>query len=98
MTRSEEEMHVGTERREAGRARLRKYVVTKEQQQTIPVRHEEVRVERQPITEENRGDALAGPEIRNRDKPSPGAPRSPDQLLCRCASCCIWLSPPPDVE
>ena len=63
MTRSEEEMHVGTERREAGRVRLRKYVVTEEEQRTIPVRHEEVRVEREPITEENRGDALAGPEI-----------------------------------
>ena len=28
MTRSEEQLLVGTERREAGRARLRKYVVT----------------------------------------------------------------------
>ncbi|MGK5693810.1 DUF2382 domain-containing protein [Streptomyces sp. URMC 128] len=63
MTRSEEEMHVGTERREAGRVRLRKYVVTEEEQRTIPVRHEEVRVEREPITEENRGDALAGQDI-----------------------------------
>ncbi|EKX67234.1 DUF2382 domain-containing protein [Streptomyces ipomoeae] len=63
MTRSEEEMHVGIERREAGRVRLRKYVVTEEQQQTIPVRHEEVRVEREPITDANRGDALAGPDI-----------------------------------
>jgi uncharacterized protein (TIGR02271 family) len=63
MTRSEEEMHVGTERREAGRARLRKYVVTEEEQRTVPVRHEEVRVEREPITEENRGDALSGPDI-----------------------------------
>lgn len=63
MTRSEEEMHVGVERREAGRARLRKYVVTEEQQQTVPVRHEEVRVEREPITEANRDQALSGPEI-----------------------------------
>lgn len=63
MTRSEEEMHVGVERRESGRARLRKYVVTEEVQQTVPVRHEEVRVEREPITDENRGDALSGPEI-----------------------------------
>jgi uncharacterized protein (TIGR02271 family) len=63
MTRSEEEMHVGTERREAGRIRLRKYVVTEEQQQTIPVRHEEVRVEREPITDANRDAALSGPEI-----------------------------------
>lgn len=63
MTRSEEEMHVGTERREAGRARLRKYVVTEEQQRTIPVRHEEVRVEREPVTDANVGEAMAGPDI-----------------------------------
>ncbi|MEV0241766.1 PRC and DUF2382 domain-containing protein [Streptomyces sp. NPDC050674] len=63
MTRSEEEMHVGVERREAGRARLRKYVVTEEQQYTVPVRHEEVRVEREPITESNRDRAMAGPDI-----------------------------------
>ncbi|MFE9773335.1 PRC and DUF2382 domain-containing protein [Streptomyces sp. NPDC005931] len=63
MTRSEEEMHVGTERREAGRARLRKYVVTEEQQMTVPVRHEEVRVEREPITDANRADAMTGPDI-----------------------------------
>ncbi|WP_221351089.1 PRC and DUF2382 domain-containing protein [Streptomyces beigongshangae] len=63
MTRSEEHMHVGAERYEAGRARLRKYVVTEEVQQTVPLRHEEVRVEREPITDANRGDAMAGPEI-----------------------------------
>jgi uncharacterized protein (TIGR02271 family) len=63
MTRSEEEMYVGTERREAGRARLRKYVVTEEQQVTVPVRHEEVRVEREPITDANIDKAMAGPEI-----------------------------------
>lgn len=63
MTRSEERMRVGTERREAGRARLRKYVVTEEQQQTVPVRHEEVRVEREPITDATRDAATSGPEI-----------------------------------
>jgi uncharacterized protein (TIGR02271 family) len=63
MTRSEEELSVGTRQREAGRARLRKYVVTEEVQQTVPVRHEEVRVEREPITDENRDAALSGPEI-----------------------------------
>lgn len=63
MTRSEERMRVGTERRETGRARLRKYVVTEEQQQTVPVRHEEVRIEREPITDANRGAATSGPEI-----------------------------------
>jgi uncharacterized protein (TIGR02271 family) len=63
MTRSEERMHVGTERHEAGRARLRKYVVTEEVQQTVPVRREEVRVEREPITDANRDAALSGPDI-----------------------------------
>ncbi|GGY20593.1 DUF2382 domain-containing protein [Streptomyces djakartensis] len=63
MTRSEERMHVGVERRATGRARLRKYVVTEEVQQTVPVRHEEVVVEREPITEENRDEALSGPDI-----------------------------------
>ncbi|MGW6486796.1 DUF2382 domain-containing protein [Streptomyces sp. NPDC055056] len=63
MTRSEEEMHVGVERQEVGRARLRKYVVVEEQQQTIPVRHEEVRVVREPVTGADLDDALSGPEI-----------------------------------
>jgi uncharacterized protein (TIGR02271 family) len=63
MTRSEEELRVGTERREAGRARLRKYVVTEDEQRTVPVRREEVRVEREPITEGNVDQALDGPDI-----------------------------------
>ncbi|MER7110005.1 PRC and DUF2382 domain-containing protein [Streptomyces sp. NPDC000229] len=63
MTRSEEHMHVGVEQREAGKARLRKYVVTEEVQQTIPVRHEEVVLEREPVTDANRDAALSGPEI-----------------------------------
>jgi uncharacterized protein (TIGR02271 family) len=63
MTRSEEELRVGTAERERGRARLRKYVVTEEVQQTVPVRREEVRVEREPITDANVDRALEGPEI-----------------------------------
>ncbi|GHJ93904.1 photosystem reaction center subunit H [Streptomyces sp. NE5-10] len=63
MTRSEERMHVGTEEVETGHVRLRKYVVTEEVQQTVPVRHEEVRVVREPITDANRDEALSGPEI-----------------------------------
>ncbi|MDQ0736599.1 PRC and DUF2382 domain-containing protein [Arthrobacter agilis] len=63
MTRSEEQLHVGTERREAGRARLRKYVVTENVTETVPVSREEVRVEREPITDANRGDAYDGPAI-----------------------------------
>jgi uncharacterized protein (TIGR02271 family) len=63
MTRSEEELRVGTASREAGRARLRKYVVTEQVQKTVPVRREEVRVEREPITDENIDEAMSGAEI-----------------------------------
>ncbi|GAB1329230.1 DUF2382 domain-containing protein [Streptomyces sennicomposti] len=63
MTRSEERLHIGVESREVGRARLHKYVVTEEVEQTVPLRHDEVRVEREPITDANRDAALAGPEI-----------------------------------
>jgi stress response protein YsnF len=48
MTRSEEELIVGTRRKVRGRARLRKYVVTEHVQRTIPVQREEVRVEYEP--------------------------------------------------
>jgi uncharacterized protein (TIGR02271 family) len=63
MTRSEERLQVGTQTREAGRARLRKYVVTENVTQTVPVSHEEVRIEREPITDANIGDATSGPSI-----------------------------------
>jgi uncharacterized protein (TIGR02271 family) len=63
MTRSEERLHVGTENQQVGRARLRKYVVTEHVTTTVPVSHEEVRLEREPITEANRDAALAGPDI-----------------------------------
>ncbi len=63
MTRSEEQLEVGTQKRERGRARLRKYVVTEQVTQTVPVSHEEVRVEREPVTESNRAAATSGPEI-----------------------------------
>jgi uncharacterized protein (TIGR02271 family) len=63
MTRSEERLNVGTQTRETSRARLRKYVVTENVTQTIPVSHEEVRLEREPITDDNVGAANAGPAI-----------------------------------
>jgi uncharacterized protein (TIGR02271 family) len=63
MTRSEEHLQVGTQRVEAGRARLRKYVTTENVTQTVPVSHEEVRVEREPITDANVGNAYDGPAI-----------------------------------
>jgi uncharacterized protein (TIGR02271 family) len=63
MTRSEEELRVGTTQRERGRVRLRKYVTTEQQQVTVPVQREEVRVEHEPITDANLGAATSGPAI-----------------------------------
>ena len=63
MTRSEEELRVGTAERETGRVRLRKYVVTENVTRTVPVRREEVRLEREPITDANRDQALSGADI-----------------------------------
>jgi uncharacterized protein (TIGR02271 family) len=63
MTRSEEELDVGTTRRESGRVRLRKYVVTENVTKTVPVSREEVRVEREPITDANRDAATSGADL-----------------------------------
>jgi uncharacterized protein (TIGR02271 family) len=52
-------MRVGTETAETGRVRLRKYVVTEEQQVTVPVQHEEVHVTREPVSPEE-AQAAAG--------------------------------------
>lgn len=63
MTRSEEQLHVGTEKVETGRARLRKYVVTENVTKTVPVTREEVRLEREPITDANRDQAVSGGDL-----------------------------------
>jgi uncharacterized protein (TIGR02271 family) len=63
MTRSEERLNVGTERQATGRARLRKYVTTENVTRTVPVQREEVRIEREPITEDNRAAATSGPAL-----------------------------------
>jgi uncharacterized protein (TIGR02271 family) len=63
MTRSEEELQVGKTQREAGVARLKKYVVTENVSRTIPVQREEVRVEREPVSDANLDEAYAGPAI-----------------------------------
>ena len=63
MTRSEEELRVGKTSQEVGRARLRKYIVTEDVQTTVPVTREEVRVEREPITDANIADATSGPAL-----------------------------------
>ncbi|MGO4187969.1 DUF2382 domain-containing protein [Pseudarthrobacter sp. TAF60_1] len=63
MTRSEERLNVGTEKQATGRVRLRKYVTTENVTKTVPVQREEVRLEREPITEQNRGAAMSGPDL-----------------------------------
>ena len=63
MTRSEEELRVGKTQHEVGRARLRKYIVTENVQTTVPVQREEVRIEREPVTDANVGAAMDGPEL-----------------------------------
>jgi uncharacterized protein (TIGR02271 family) len=63
MTRSEEQLRVGTEKQAAGRARLRKYVTTENVTKTVPVQREEARIEREPITDANRDAAMDGPAI-----------------------------------
>jgi len=63
MTRSEEELRVGTTQRETGRARLKKHIVTENVTETVPVSREEVRIEREPITDANLGDATEGPAL-----------------------------------
>jgi uncharacterized protein (TIGR02271 family) len=63
MTRSEEQVNVGTRQTETGRARLRKYIVTENVTTTVPVSREEVRIEREPITEANVGAAMSGGDL-----------------------------------
>jgi uncharacterized protein (TIGR02271 family) len=63
MTRSEEELRAGTVRRPSELVRLKKSVVTEQQQVTVPVQREEVRIEREPITEANRDKAMSGADI-----------------------------------
>lgn len=63
MTRSEERVNIGKEREATGRVRLRKYVTTENVTRTVPVQREEVRLEREPITDANRGAAMSGPDL-----------------------------------
>jgi uncharacterized protein (TIGR02271 family) len=63
MTRSEEELDVGVRSRETGRVRLRKYIVTEPVETTVQVQREEVRLEREPITDANRDQAMAGGDL-----------------------------------
>jgi uncharacterized protein (TIGR02271 family) len=59
---------VGTEKQEAGRARLRKYVVTEQHSVPVPVKREKVTLEREPITDANVGAAMDGPSISEEER------------------------------
>ena len=63
MTRSEEELRVGTQRRETGTARLRKWVETENVTVTVPVEREKARLVTEPITGANRDAAMAGGDL-----------------------------------
>jgi stress response protein YsnF len=53
MTRSEEEVTIKPQARPRERVRLKKYVVTEPVTKTVPVRREEIRVERVPVEEDD---------------------------------------------
>jgi uncharacterized protein (TIGR02271 family) len=71
MTRSEERLTIATVRREVGRARLRKYIVTEQQTVTVPVTREQIRIEREPITAADitngTTDTAGGPTLREEE-------------------------------
>ena len=54
VTRYEEKMHVGTERHEAGRARIHKRIEMEDVERVVPVSREEIQVIREPISENER--------------------------------------------
>ncbi|MEV0370883.1 PRC and DUF2382 domain-containing protein [Streptomyces sp. NPDC050636] len=58
-----EQMQIGTEERESGRAHLRKHVVTEDVHRTVPLSHEEVRVVRTKITDEERATGRTAPPL-----------------------------------
>ncbi|MGW5381859.1 PRC and DUF2382 domain-containing protein [Nocardia sp. NPDC003963] len=51
LVRSEERLNIGTHQEVSGHARLHKYVVSEEQTITVPTSREEVRIEREPISD-----------------------------------------------
>ena len=64
MTRSEEEVSVGTRRRDAGKARLRKYVVTEQVTVAVPVRKEMAVLETESVGD---GDSASGESVVDED-------------------------------
>ena len=63
VTRSEEELAVGKREREAGRARLRKWVETDTESADVELRRETARVTREPIDQPARGASFQEEEV-----------------------------------
>ncbi len=63
MTRSEEQLRVGTTQEQAGSARLRKYVTSEPVSETVDVTQERAVLQREPITDANMDNAMEGPAI-----------------------------------
>ncbi len=63
MTRSEEELRVDKVRRPSQLVRMNKTIVSEQVGMTVPVQREEAKVTREPITEANRGAAMAGGDL-----------------------------------
>lgn len=63
MTRSEEQLRTSVATSVSGRVRLRKTIVTEDVTITVPVSREEITIEREEITEANRGDAPDGADL-----------------------------------
>jgi uncharacterized protein (TIGR02271 family) len=63
VVRHEEEVNVGTERVQTGRARLRKHIVHDTETVTVPVEREEVEIVREPIADGEHGDRLSDEDV-----------------------------------
>ena len=61
--RSEEELRAGTREREAGNVNVRKRVRTDRERLEVPVKHEEVHVDRVPVDEEGTGAEIGEDEV-----------------------------------
>lgn len=63
LIRSEEQLRTSMETVASGRIRLRKHIVTEDVTITVQVSREEITIEREEITDANRGDAPDGGEL-----------------------------------
>ena len=84
MTRSEERLRVRTESQAVGRVRLRKHLVTEYEQITVPVRREEIRLEREPVDgpdtdADRRTGAVSSSAVGATGAAAPGQDRSDEQ-------------------